>query len=302
VTHRDIPPPQGRGADRSGAWGRVWDAAFESVRGPAREACIQWWRGRFAEREGVEAVLELGAGAAALASRMAAAAFPGARIVASDFRGGLSFEPPIEFVADARIEALGFPDASFDLIASQFAFEYAPRELALSEAARVLRPSGQVLLIMHAEDSHYAGYLGERIAVLTAGEKIADAIPRGRALHDLHRISLKRAVAGAAQLRERYVGKPGWENVLQDIDSLRAIGERVLTTRSPALSEEEAFLLQNCRDALILARDQQAASLSEQGLAAFAAQGRAAGFLTVAHERILSADRRVVGWGLRLSR
>lgn len=299
---RETPDPHGQTVDRSGAWGRVWDAEFESVRGPAREACIQWWRTHFTGLEGVQATLELGAGAAATPSRVAAEMFPGARIVASDFRGGLSCDPPIEYVHDASIEALGFADASFDLITSQFAFEYAPRDRALNEVRRVLRPSGRVLMIMHADDSHYAGYLGERIAVLSAGEKIADAIPPGRALHDMQRISLKRAVADAAKLRERYVGKLGWESVLNDVDSLRNIGERVLKTRSPTLSEEEAFLLQNCRDALILARDQQAASLSPESLELFAEQCRAAGFSSVDHERILSADRRVVGWGVRLSR
>lgn len=298
----ETPDPHGGTVDRIGAWGRVWDAAFESVRGPAREACIQWWRAHFTGMEGVQSVLELGAGAAALASRAALEAFPGARIVASDFRGGLSCEPPIEYVHDASIEALGFADASFDLITSQFAFEYARRDLALNEVTRVLRPAGRVLMIMHASDSHYAGYLADRIAVLTAGEKIADAIPPGRALHDMHRISLKRAVAGAAQLRGRYVGRPGWEDVLKDIESLRDVGERVLKTRSPTLSEEEAYLLQNCRDALILARDQQAASLSPEGIGSFAEACRAAGFLSVEHERILSADRRIVGWGVKLSR
>jgi SAM-dependent methyltransferase len=302
VKSRETPDPHGGTVDKSGAWGRVWDAEFESVRGPAREACIQWWRAHFAGMEGVQSALELGAGAAALASRAAAEAFPGARIVASDFRAGLSCEPPIEYVHDASIEALGFADASFDLITSQFAFEYARRDLALKELTRVLRPSGRALMIMHASDSHYAGYLADRIAVLSVGVKIADAIPPGRALHDMHRISLKRAVAGAERLRERYVGVPGWENVLKDTESLRDIGQRVLKTRSPTLSEEEAYLLQNSRDALILAQDQQAASLSTERMAMFAEECRAAGFLSVDHERIFSADRRIVGWGVRLSR
>lgn len=302
-----VPPNPQSGADsasgdKSRTWDRVWAGEFSAVRGPAQDACVRYWRAQFAGMEGVRSVLELGAGAAATASRVAAETFPEARIVASDFRGGLSFAPPIEFVPDARIEALGFADASFDLITSQFAFEYARRDLALREVARVLGPKGSALLIVHSAESHFAGYLVERIAVLTAGAKIADAIPDARVLNDVKRISLKRAVAEAERLRQRYVGQPGWGEVLKDIDSLRDVGARVLDTRTTALSAEESFLLQNCRDALVLALDQQRASLSAQDIEALAEAGKAAGFSAVRHERILSADRRIVGWGVRLSR
>ena len=51
------------------------------------------------------------------------------------------------------MEALPFPDASFDAVLSQFGFEYAQRGPALDECLRVLRPGATLALVMHHHDS-----------------------------------------------------------------------------------------------------------------------------------------------------
>lgn len=55
----------------------------------------------------------------------------------------------IRFHAGVAMEALPFEDASFDLVTSQYGFEYARREEALAEALRVLKPGGSLALVMH---------------------------------------------------------------------------------------------------------------------------------------------------------
>ena len=55
----------------------------------------------------------------------------------------------IRFRAGVAMEALPFDDASFDLVTSQYGFEYARRDSALAEALRVLKPGGTLALVMH---------------------------------------------------------------------------------------------------------------------------------------------------------
>ncbi len=50
-------------------------------------------------------------------------------------------------------ERLPFDDASVDALCAHYAFEYAEREAALAEGARVLRPGGAAQFVMHHVDS-----------------------------------------------------------------------------------------------------------------------------------------------------
>lgn len=57
--------------------------------------------------------------------------------------------PMLRFHAGVRAEALPFPDASFDLVASQYGIEYADLPRAFDELLRVRQPHGRVALVMH---------------------------------------------------------------------------------------------------------------------------------------------------------
>lgn len=52
----------------------------------------------------------------------------------------------------ASAEALPLADRSVDLVVSQFGVEYTSVSLSLAEAARVLKPAGRVVFVMHAAD------------------------------------------------------------------------------------------------------------------------------------------------------
>lgn len=55
----------------------------------------------------------------------------------------------LRFHAQQAAEALPFPDASFDLVTSQYGLEYTDLARSLPEIRRVLRPGGKVRLLSH---------------------------------------------------------------------------------------------------------------------------------------------------------
>jgi len=55
----------------------------------------------------------------------------------------------LRFHAGVAMESLPFQDDCFDLVTSQYGFEYARRDAALAEALRVLKPGGRLGLVMH---------------------------------------------------------------------------------------------------------------------------------------------------------
>ena len=57
------------------------------------------------------------------------------------------------FIGKAPAESLPFDDGSFDVVVSQYGLEYADLDPALTEAARVLAPGGQLHWLAHGSDS-----------------------------------------------------------------------------------------------------------------------------------------------------
>lgn len=59
----------------------------------------------------------------------------------------------VSFYGNMPSEQLGFADEQFDLVISQFGFEYAQPELALQQVFRVLKPGGNFTALIHHSDS-----------------------------------------------------------------------------------------------------------------------------------------------------
>jgi SAM-dependent methyltransferase len=74
--------------------------------------------------------------------------------------------PKAKFVSKVRMEALPFDDLSFDVVASQFGFEYGARATCASEAARVLKLGGRLCLVLHARNGAVHEAISAQVARL----------------------------------------------------------------------------------------------------------------------------------------
>lgn len=147
---------------RKAAWTAYWAAGglhscVGSFDAGYSGAIGDFWSGQFAALTAAHRVLDLATGNGALPllihSRDGGADCP--QVDAVDLaRVAPAWHDPgrhgrIRFHSGVAMEQLTFPDASFDLVVSQYGFEYAHRSLALRECMRVLAPRGRLALVMH---------------------------------------------------------------------------------------------------------------------------------------------------------
>lgn len=132
------------------------DAASGSGAGRTDAAWLPW----FADISGGAKVLDLCTGGAAVlrnAAQAAQAAGKSFDLIGVD-EALLPEDPSLVALGVRRtggtsITALPFPDSAFDVVTSQFGIEYADHSPALSEVARVARPSASVRFLLHHADS-----------------------------------------------------------------------------------------------------------------------------------------------------
>lgn len=149
------------------AWSSYWSTgALHSCAGSYADnyddAIGAFWSDVFAKLRANDRVLDLATGNGALPrmlwERSAEHGVP-VRVDAVDLAEVMPdwIQPDVHagiaFHSGVRMEALPFPDQAFDLVASQFGFEYAQWPQALDEAARVLRPCGSAAFVLHHVDS-----------------------------------------------------------------------------------------------------------------------------------------------------
>lgn len=124
----------------------------------------------FAQVRAGESVLDVGAGTGVVAITAARA---GAKVSAIDLtpelvelarlNGAIARYPGIDW-REGDAEQLPWPDASFDVVLSQFGHMFAPQpELTLSEMRRVLKPGGRVAFATWPPE-HFVGRLFAFIA------------------------------------------------------------------------------------------------------------------------------------------
>jgi len=142
------------------------------------EVIKYFWQDIFGTVKAGSRVLEIGCGSGQV-SFWGAEAGRGLKIVASDriaAPGGSQFQHPnISFMGEVAAEQLPFAQDSFDLVVSNFAIEYAPFDMALSEAARVLATGGSLILVLHSTDSGITQ--GSRLATSTLEALVRARVP-----------------------------------------------------------------------------------------------------------------------------
>lgn len=92
--------------------------------------------------------------------------------------------------AGVAMEALPFPDASFDQATSQFGFEYGDTARTASEVARVLKPGGRITFVVHHAQGPILAHNMTRRTRLTWALDESGLLPRARALVAARRLAM----------------------------------------------------------------------------------------------------------------
>ncbi len=206
---------------RQQAWNSYWNAGalhscVGSYGGNYAGAVAAFWESRFASLRVGDRVLDLATGNGSLPKLLVERAGPDTHVqvdavdiaaIAPSWHDPVR-NPGLRFHPGVDMQSLPFPDASFDLVVSQYGLEYAAWPAAIAELLRVCKASGTGALVLHHSGSvlvrvgrvelanHHT--LLARDGLLGAARDVLPWVARARAGH---------AVAGdpqAAASRQRY--------------------------------------------------------------------------------------------------
>lgn len=187
----------------SDPWSRLWRSGVAhscatAMPGNYDGATLGFWQAQFRRAPDAGVVVDIGTGNGALAllalesadSRGVELEVHGVDL--ADIDPAASVHPAgdrlarIRFHPGTSFTALPFADGGVDLLCSQFAFEYAPREAATTEALRVLGKRGRAAMVLHSYDSVIARVSAERLPwfghvlrhspMLTAADAVIDVL------------------------------------------------------------------------------------------------------------------------------
>ncbi len=269
----------------------------------AGQALEGFWRGVFGRVRPGARLLEIGCGSGQV-SVWAAEAHRGLTITASDIHhsaDAVGRHPDVTFRGGVRAEALPFPDSAFDLVVSNFGFEYADPALAAPELARVVALAGGAVLVVHRTDSDVSA--SSRLMIEIAGRLdqagIAAQLRRAAALkpEDPSRGRLLKQVLDArAGIPTAPFNFSGPEYF--------ALAERLAGGEAVEAAEIEA-IHRGVAMRLAMAREQARAALDLAGLRTLLGRFHAAGLRAEASEVTATyEDGRVerIGWVALLAR
>lgn len=169
-----------QGDVRQSIWTAYWNSgALHSLPGSFQHnytgGIHDFWLRTFLPLDNTHHVLDIGTGNGALPAllcKLKQTSMPAvdAIDIATITPEWLGAEPQhcqerVRFHSETSIEQLPFAAASFDLIVSQYGFEYTQRERAIGEMARTLAPHGTVALVMHHADSHLIRVAKEELSL-----------------------------------------------------------------------------------------------------------------------------------------
>lgn len=169
------------------AWGEFWARNARKGGGgcmPQRWAAIEQaqqgaWKAFIAPVEGSPRVLDLATGDGRVLAWLMQMR-PGISAAGTDLAPQLPPPPPgATVMPGVAMEDLPFEDDSFDVVTSQFGFEYGDTPRTAKEIARVLAPGGRVGLMVHRGDGpilEHNAVRREQIDWVLSQEKLFDRI------------------------------------------------------------------------------------------------------------------------------
>jgi len=189
------PIEKRRGWHWSDYWrsGRTEVMTVQTPDGPVAFDTGPIWTEWFATFETGAALLDLATGNGQVAAHASRAAADNGRrfaITGVDYAeveaAGAGLPADCRLMGGVALEQLPFPAATFDGASSQFGIEYADTRAALQEVARVLKPGGRVLMMVHHADSVITRQTADQIAAYDAVLGKSGAIRHARRAFTAH--------------------------------------------------------------------------------------------------------------------
>ncbi len=226
----------------------------------------------------------------------------------------------VTFRGGVASDATGYPDAWFDAVSSQFALEYMPIEPTLHELARIVKPAGGALFVIHHAASrallttrHELGsfdFLQHRVPLLVSARRYLRRLEAARTVEELQRLANDSETAAQAREIEGMVARVvDHARTAPEAGFVGAIAAQVVTalretrTAGPAAGLERLRVLeeemQAHRERL---RAIGAAARGAQGIGKLARQLREAGFAPHPARELKVKGDDLIGWVLHATR
>ncbi len=137
-------------------WDQFWQqgetTCCDDAHSPGHaQAIAKAWTSLFESAPAGSTVLDLCTGNGSVLAIAAAVSNIESGLGVDSARTSPSLEPGFEFLR-ASVTDLPLDDRRFDIVTSQFGIEYTPIETSMAEVARVLKPSGRSVFVVHAAD------------------------------------------------------------------------------------------------------------------------------------------------------
>ena len=209
--------------EQAAPWTRLWrtgvlHSCASGINGNYDDAFARFWQQQFSALPEQAVIVDIGTGNGAIP--LLAQSFADSWNMRWQVHGVdiADIDPPtsagtaahsygnIRFHPNTSMTELPFADDSVDLICSQFAFEYAPREKAASELLRAIGAHGRAAMVVHSHDS----------VIHSVSRSQADActwLLHGSGIFDATRALLRRmAQANDSEARQRLSADPHAES------------------------------------------------------------------------------------------
>lgn len=297
----------------SNHWSQFWEQGHITTFGAALAGnyegpILNFWRDQFEKLESPARLLDIATGNGALALLAASYAREHEfewQINACDLariNETALAESGIRALSSIACERLPYEDQSFNLVTSQFGFEYSDKEQSLAEIFRVLAPSGQFGAVCHHQDSYTLNSSRKELEIYRqALEKnnvfrSAIAFFEARATGSTELPQLQQALNYSVnRLRQAHGGHPCCDQIVGALSKSigQAKNQSIATTTANLVALELDF-----KGAAQRLLDLSNAALSEDGVKALIEICEGLGFAAVEFGQLLHTPGEIAGYTL----